>query len=350
MPVGSVPEGSTPIQQKEVEMSYRSTIARQPEALKHCIDVAAADVEKIDIAPLASGLTAVTGIGASYAAAVVAAGELQRRGKRAVAIRAVDLMQGGDLADAIVALSSGGRSIEPVTAIKANPKAVSIGITKEGNNPLAAAVQSHIRYDSGSDATPSSTGYTGSLIAAGLLIDRVAGSSSTDWAALPQLALEMLERSAAKMSRIGEIFRDRRAIDCVGACSSLGTADGAALLIREAARIPAAPADTLYYLHGPMEAMDKTTGVAVFGDGREIKLAQDLAEIGCAVLLVTSSDIAEDNGNLTVLRVPSLKNRIARGILDILPAQLLAATLSDAAGLTDTKFRYRQTDTKIKVD
>jgi glucosamine--fructose-6-phosphate aminotransferase (isomerizing) len=345
MPVGSVPDGSTPIQQKEVEMSYRSTIARQPEALKHCIEVAAADTEKVDIAPVASGLTAVTGIGASYAAAVVAAGELQRRGKRAVAIRPIDLMQGGDLADAIVALSSGGRSIEPVTAIKANPKAVSIGITKEGNNPLAAAVQSHIRYDSGSDATPSSTGYTGSLIAAGLLIDRVAGSSSTDWAALPRL-----ERSAAKMGRIGEIFRDRRAIDCVGAYSSLGTSDGAALLIREAARIPAAPADTLYYLHGPMEAMDKTTGVVVFGDGREIKLAQDLAEIGCAVLLVTSSDIAEDKGNLTVLRVPSLENRIARGILDILPAQLLAATLSDAAGLTDTKFRYRQTDTKIKVD
>jgi glutamine---fructose-6-phosphate transaminase (isomerizing) len=350
MPVGSPPDVSTPIQQKEVEMSYRSTIARQPEALKHCIEVAAADIEKIDIAPVTSGLTAVTGIGASYAAAVVAAGELQRRGNRAVAIRSVDLMQGGDLADSIVALSSGGRSIEPVTAIKANPKAVSIGITKEGNNPLAAAVQSHIRYDSGSDATPSSTGYTGSLIAAGLLIDRVAGSSSTDWAALPRLASEMLERSAAKMGRIGEIFRDRRAIDCVGACSSLGTADGAALLIREAARIPAAPADTLYYLHGPMEAMDKTTGVVVFGDGREIKLAQDLAEIGCAVLLVTSSDIAEDKGNLTVLRVPSLENRIARGILDILPAQLLAATLSDAAGLTDTKFRYRQTDTKIKVD
>ena len=198
-------------------MSYRSTIARQPEALKHCIEVAAADIEKIDIAPLASGLTAVTGIGASYAAAVVAAGELQRRGKRAVAVRAVDLMQGGDLADAIVALSSGGRSIEPVTAIKANPKAVSIGVTKEGTNPLAAAAQSHIRYDSGSDATPSSTGYTGSLIAAGLLIARVAGATSIDWAALRQLALERFERSAAKMGRIGEIFHDRRGSDYIGA-------------------------------------------------------------------------------------------------------------------------------------
>jgi glucosamine--fructose-6-phosphate aminotransferase (isomerizing) len=47
------------------------------------------------------------------------------------------------------------------------------------------------------------------------------------------------------------------------------------------------------------------------------------------------------------MRVPAESNRIARGILDILPAQLLAAELSDAAGLTDAKFRYPQTDTKL---
>jgi glutamine---fructose-6-phosphate transaminase (isomerizing) len=48
-----------------------------------------------------------------------------------------------------------------------------------------------------------------------------------------------------------------------------------------------------------------------------------------------------------VIRVPAETNRIARGILDILPAQLLAAQLSDATGLTDAKFRYPQTDTKL---
>ncbi|WP_395541499.1 hypothetical protein [Neotabrizicola sp. sgz301269] len=37
----------------------------------------------------------------------------------------------------------------------------------------------------------------------------------------------------------------------------------------------------------------------------------------------------------------------AQAVLDILAPQLLAATLSDALGLTDVKFRYRQSDTKI---
>jgi glucosamine--fructose-6-phosphate aminotransferase (isomerizing) len=37
----------------------------------------------------------------------------------------------------------------------------------------------------------------------------------------------------------------------------------------------------------------------------------------------------------------------SQAILDILPAQLLAAELSDAASLTDTKFRYRMSETKV---
>jgi glucosamine--fructose-6-phosphate aminotransferase (isomerizing) len=50
-----------------------------------------------------------------------------------------------------------------------------------------------------------------------------------------------------------------------------------------------------------------------------------------------------------VISVPAHENAAAQGILDILTAQLLAAELSDAAGLTDTKFRYPQRDTKIKA-
>jgi glucosamine--fructose-6-phosphate aminotransferase (isomerizing) len=120
-------------------------------------------------------------------------------------------------------------------------------------------------------------------------------------------------------------------------------------LIREAARIPAGPSETRHYLHGPMESMDAATGVVLFGSGREIDIARQLQEIGCPVLLVTTrTDIAEGS-LLTVITVPEQKNGIAQGILDILPAQLLAAELSDAAGLTDTKFRYPQTDTKIKA-
>jgi glucosamine--fructose-6-phosphate aminotransferase (isomerizing) len=251
------------------------------------------------------------------------------------------------MADAVIALSHRGRSVETVDSLNAQPNAAKLAVTNNVDSPLAKAAGWHVRLENGSDATPSSTGYTGTLAAAGMLTEKLCGQSGTDWDGLPQLAGEILGDAAKKMARLGELFSDRRAIDCVGARASLGTADGASLLLREAARIPAGATDTRHYLHGPMESMDARTGVVVFGDEREVRLATQLNEIGCPVLLITANTEVDDKGVLTVLRVPPQENRIARGILDILSAQLLAAELSDAVGLTDTKFRYKQDDTKI---
>jgi glucosamine--fructose-6-phosphate aminotransferase (isomerizing) len=98
-----------------------------------------------------------------------------------------------------------------------------------------------------------------------------------------------------------------------------------------------------------MESMDTATGAVIFGNIREIEIARQLQDIGCPVLLVTTRADVEEGPLLTVMSVPAHENVIAQAILDILTAQLLAAELSDAAGLTDTKFRYPQTDTKIKA-
>jgi glucosamine--fructose-6-phosphate aminotransferase (isomerizing) len=330
-------------------MGYRSTIARQPQQLVDSLKTVSEGIAQLDLSPFANGSIAVTGIGASYEAAVVTAGELQRRGRRATAWHAVDLMQPGNPADAILALSAGGRSIEPVRALQMHAQIHSLAVTSEGDNPLSDAARESLCFRSGADATPSSTGYTATLLAAGVLLDAICGGTATRWPEMPELADKVLSDAAAKMARARQIFRQRRAIDCVGATSALGTAGETGLLIREAARIPAGATDTLHYLHGPMEAMDGSTGVVVIGEGRELVLARDLARLQCAVLLITADKEIAEEDNLVIVRVPQSENRIVRGILDILPAQLLAAELSDAAGLTDTKFRYRQSDTKIKA-
>jgi glucosamine--fructose-6-phosphate aminotransferase (isomerizing) len=329
-------------------MTYRSTIARQPESLADSFSTARTQLQTFDVGKFTSGLIGVTGIGASYAAATVVASELTRRGRRAVPLRPGDML-GGDVADILIALSHRGRSIETVEALNANPAAAKIAITKDPESPLAKSADLHVVINNGSDATPSSTGYTGTLAVAGLLVERLCGESATDWNALPAVAADVLDRAGRKMSRLRDLFHNRRAIDCVGARASLGTADGASLLIREASRIPAAHSDTRHYLHGPMESMDGSTAVVLFGDGREIEMAQQLQDIGCPVLLVTAHEGIEEGPLLTVIQIPQQENLISRSILDILAAQLLAAELSDAARLTDTKFRYPQTDTKIKA-
>lgn len=115
-----------------------------------------------------------------------------------------------------------------------------------------------------------------------------------------------------------------------------------------ALRLPAAPWDTLNYLHGPMESQDARTGLIAFGDGREVKIAQDVAGLGCPSVLVTRRTDVEPADRLAVIAVPDLGDEVADAVLAIVAAQLVAGGMQDAAGLTDCTFRYRQTDTKLK--
>jgi glutamine---fructose-6-phosphate transaminase (isomerizing) len=332
---------------KDPSVSYRSTIARQPESLADTYAAARQELAGLDLSVLDKPVIGITGIGASFAAAVVGAAELQAKGRRGFAIRSADMYDGHDLCDALIGLSHRGRSVETVAALARLPSASRLAITNDPDSPLAEAAHLHLRLNNGSDATPSSTGYTATLLAMGMAIEKLLGESGDAFAALPALAREVLATAGPRMERLRKLFPSRRAIDCVGAGASLGTADGASLLIREASRIPASAYDTRHYLHGPMESMDATTGVVIFGAGREIELAQHLDRIGCPVLLVTTADAVADGRLLTVVKVPKAGNLLAQGILDIFTAQLFAAELSDAAGLTDTKFRYRMSDTKV---
>nr|WP_255720196.1 SIS domain-containing protein [Acuticoccus kalidii] len=311
------------------------------------LEAASAELAGMDLSALDRPVIAITGIGASFAAAVVAAGAFQAGGRRAFPVRSDDMTHGYDLADAVIGLSHRGRSVETVAALQKLPNAKRIAVTNDPESPLAEAADFHVRLNNGSDATPSTTGYTATLLVAGLIHDKLRGVSGGDWANLPAAVKTVQAAAAAKMDRLGRLFATRRAIDCVGAGAKLGTADGASLLIREASRIPASAYDTRHYLHGPMESMDATTGVVIFGAGREIELARHLDEIGCPTLLVTTDGSVEDGDKLTVVHVPAMDDIIAQGIVDIQTAQLLAAELSDAAGLTDVKFRYKMKDTKV---
>jgi len=128
---------------------------------------------------------------------------------------------------------------------------------------------------------------------------------------------------------------------------AFGTAGYAALLVREAVRVSAQHWDTLNFLHGPMEPNDRRTGVVLFGSGREVKLAHDLAGFGIAAVLITDRADAVEVENLVVIHVPALSPGLANAILEALPAQLLVAALMEAAGLPECNLRYRQSDTKL---
>jgi len=326
---------------------YRQAIALQPAALESCIEAVSKRLETLDVQPIKNGPVVLAGIGASLYAAVVAAAQMRSQGLRAFALAGTDLYDPAiDAGNAYIAFSASGRSEEPAHAMELRPHAQTYGIAKADGTPISRVVKHMIPTHSGADSGPNTTSYLGSLMTAALLADKAGKPTNANWAELPRLAAQVLEQTRAAADKAAQLLAGKTSIDCVGAGCAYGTAGYAALLIREAARVAAQDWDTLNFLHGPMEPNDANTGVLLFGDGREVKLAIDLAGFGIPSVLITTRTDVQDAENLVVITVPAFSTEIGNAILQAIPAQLLIATLSEDAGLPVCNFRYRQTDTK----
>lgn len=329
---------------------YREAIALQPSALKACLAAVSKRLETLDLEPVQAGPTVLVGIGASLYAAVAAAAQMRAQGLRAFALPGTDLYDPAiDAGNAYIAFSASGRSEEPAHAMELRPTAHSYGIAKADGTPISRVVKHMIPTESGADSGPNTTSYLGSLLTAALLADKAGRPSKADWSAIADRAEAVLKATRAQADKAAKLLAGKKAIDCVGAGVAYGTAGYAALLIREAARVSAQDWDTLNFLHGPMEPNDRDSGVLLFGNGREVKLAQDLAGFGIPSVLVTSRTDIADADSLVVIHVPAFSDGIGDAILQAIPAQLLIATLSEDAGLPVCEFRYRQTDTKRDI-
>jgi glucosamine--fructose-6-phosphate aminotransferase (isomerizing) len=331
-------------------IGYRNAVARQPESLAHGLEVVAAALPAIDIGSFQGKSIGFAGIGASYQAAMIGANYLRLLGIPSFAYCPTDLYQAVDsAAQAFVALSASGQSreISDVMALRAYlPR---VAICRSGENPLAELTGAVIPSGSGADNGASSTGYTGMVLAIGLLCDALAGKTFNGWADLPSAVGQMLQSAHDAAKAAAESLQACASIDLVGAGAGFATAGEGAMLIREAVRIPAAGWDTLNYLHGPMESQDSRTGVIAFGNGREVKVAEDMAGFGCPSVLITDRSDVPERQNLTVITVPGFDNPVADAIIHIVALQMIVGDMQDSAGLTDITFRYRQTDTKLKA-
>lgn len=327
---------------------YRDAIALQPAALESCLKAVTETLDALDIAPLKTGTIVLAGIGASLNAAYVSAAHMRSHGLRAFALPATDLYDPNiNAGDAYIAFSASGRSAEPIKALQLRPSAHRYAIAKTAQSPIATVAGTMLPTDSGDDSGPNVTSYIGSLLTAALLTDKAGNPSGTDWSKLSSAVQTLLDTVRPQADKAARLLAGKVAIDCVGASAAYGTAGYAALLIREAARVSAQEWDTLNFLHGPMEPNDGQSGVLLFGNGREVTLAKDLAKFGIPTVLITGNADVPDADNLVVIHVPPFAPGVADAILQSVPAQLLIATLSEDAGLPVCEFRYRQTDTKL---
>ena len=342
------------------QVPYLEGVLAQPDNLERSRAVVAESLR----APLPSRFTdpdatlLLVGMGASLHACHPSVAVLRASGRRAWAVSPTEVLAGppaAALGDAVVAVSQSGRSAETVAAMDALSSLPSVGVCNDAGSPLGVRVGSVVAMGSQPDTPVSTLTYTAGLQALGMLCEHLVRESApggpdgrepaADWAGLPGLARQVLERSHDTARAVGERWCASGSVDVVAGVPGLASAAESALLLREAAHVPAAATDTLQYLHGPLEVAEPGRAALVLGDGREVALARSLAEYGCDVLLVTTVDVPTEGG-LTVLRLPPLPP-VARGVVEVLPIQLLTWYLARARGLDVTGFRHHQDDTKL---
>ncbi|WP_052726167.1 SIS domain-containing protein [Devosia epidermidihirudinis] len=330
-------------------VGYRAAVNRQPQSLATCLTNLASLAGDVNLEHFRKGPLALVGIGASYQVALAGAHYLRQSG-----ILALPLYPGefetSDLSlyGGIILLSASGESAEILDAATYAAPLPRMVLCRDAVNPLAELCDLVIAAESGADNGASSTGYTGMLLAIGLLTQALTNRGiPAEITALPETVETLLRTNGPASLRAAERLALSTSIDVVGNGVGLATAGEGVILLREAARMPAFAWDTRNYLHGPMESQDQNTGLIAIGTGREPSIATEAAAFGSAAVLLANRQ-QTDTATL-VVPVPHMSDPIARAIVDIVAIQMVVAEMQDMAGLTDTRFRYPQSDTKRRA-
>jgi glutamine---fructose-6-phosphate transaminase (isomerizing) len=327
---------------------WREAVYRQPANLAAAAGAFADAIAELDLETLRRGTIVFAGIGASAHALIPSVLTLRAAGRRAFALQATELDDPGaqELADAFVLVSQSGASTETVAALEQIQGVPMIAISARGDSPLARASEAWLPLGPEPDTPVATLSYTATLQALGMLCDALLSATGSVWSELPSLAERVLEASAAPAGELAAAFAEVTALECVGGGPGLATAREAALLGREALRLPATGMDTREYLHGPLEAVAPGFGAVIFGRARERALAGEMASFGAQVALFSDHGGGHDGDEFSVFELPEVP-AVAAPILQILPVQLLVDEVAGRRGLTIGELRRHQDDTKV---
>jgi glucosamine--fructose-6-phosphate aminotransferase (isomerizing) len=288
----------------------------------------------------------LTGIGASWNAALCAGSLFQQNGRPVYMQEAGDLLHFTALpADSvIVAISRTGRSIEIVQLLDKAEAAGArvVGVTNVADSPLARRAEVALVIPALLDHAISVNAYSSLLIAAGALaysedafvsIGRVlcrafegAGKNLEVWQ-------KQLEKTSWLEPKANYYFLARG--------GSFGTCHQARLLWEEAAKMPATSMSTSGFRHGPQEIVRKGMRFCLWIDQQlmrdaDLAVARDLRELGASVMLI-GEGLPSDDADL-VCQLPTSPPHWQFAI-DMLPIQLAAERLSRLRGVDCDSFR-----------
>jgi glutamine---fructose-6-phosphate transaminase (isomerizing) len=325
-------------------------LLQQPDALRQMAGWYQKNNPFKDLIKLSSnGRWVLSGMGASYHAAWIAAMHLNTLGIRAEAIEAVDLLHYrfsalGD-GDGFIYISQSGDSGEvPPLLERLSPAVNLVAITNNPKSPLARRASLLLPMLGGAEAYVASKTYINPLAILWLAARRLGSAASdSDWQNLEMIAvrLEAILASAGQIARqLQTTFDLSQPLLFTGHGPHAATARQAAMMLSEWAKFPAMNAGIGAFRHGFIETIRPGCGVIVFTpsgitQASALKLASELSSYGANVLRIENGCLCSVDEVLPEAEI----NEFLSPILDIIPAQIFTESLANTLGL-EPGFRY----------
>ena len=289
----------------------------------------------------------LTGIGASWNAALGAGALFSQRGRPVFLLEAGELMHFTAIprGSVVIAISRTGRSIEIVQLIaKIRERGASlIGITNSPDSPLAKESTVAIVIPAPLDYAISVNTYSTLAVAAAALAT-FDGSDFKDSCVSLSRALAAAEK---KLDEWREQLTNSAWLAPKATCYFLARGPSQAscyqarLLWEEGAKSPATAMNTSGFRHGPQETVVPGMRFCIWIDSaimrvQDFAVADDLKKLGAAVMLI-GQKLPENSGHL-LLEIPEVHPNW-QFILDVLPIQLAAERLAELSGVDCDTFR-----------
>lgn len=293
----------------------------------------------------------LTGMGGSDCAAIPFELRLAREGLpvwRLLASRLLDTLALVTAETLLVITSQSGRSGEVLALLDQlgrRPKAI-VAVTNDATSPLALAADHLVLLSCGPEATVATKTYANTLAAfhrlAGLLLDKADAAAVDEIAAAADSLQAHIDRGTptidALAGRMAEHPNPRLAL--IGGGPDAATALAGAMVLKEAAKVPAEGFFGGAFRHGPMELAGPRLTALLFGRGSTDEtspnaLARDLAATGSTVVSV--APVAYAGSDLIATPGTTDLERLLHGMYVV---QRLSVGLARAAGLVPGAFLY----------
>lgn len=250
--------------------------------------------------------------------------------------------------DIIITISQSGESVETRRIAESLRHHTNlVGITNNPESTIARLSKIHLPMTAGEEVTVSNRTYTNTL---GLLLLLSRAFALQDWTPVfgslekaADFIEDYLSAEKSEIERAADFVRDARMIYYVSRGPALVAARWGALVLMEGSRADSTAMPGGSMRHGPYEAIADGSYAMLFAADDKCgdlvrEMAAEMADMGCRIILFTSSDAAESKNLITV--------KIASGDPELfalycaLPQEFLLERMARDRGCEPGVFRY----------